>query len=133
MLNFTGYDVGESRRLFTGELQASVSAAGQTSMHRSPGYLHGFADSCYDAAAANHGCPPPSAGHGQSLTGYPTYSTYRLPFTMSNAPAVYEEQKIFDRYNKPDLHCSASISAHGNFIRHLTLLARIRGVPRGGP
>jgi len=115
MLNFTAYDVSDSRRLFNGEMQASVSAAGQSSMHRSPGgYLHSFTD-CYDHAA-NHACPP--AGYGQSLTGYPvsapTYGLNRLPFSMSHAAAVYDEQRKFDCYSKPELNCSASIPAHGN-------------------
>jgi len=127
MLNFPGYDVSESRRLFNGELHpASVSASGQGSTHRSPGYLQGFADACYDPTAS-HACPPGAAGYGQSLAGYPvsapTYGSYRLPFSaavsqaVSNAAAVYEEHRKFNCYSKPDLNCSANISAHGNRTR----------------
>ena len=110
MLNFTGYDVNESRRLFSGEMQSIVTSAGPSSMHRSPGYLQAFTDSCYDSPV-NHACPP--TGYGQSLTGYsaPTYGSYRLPFPM---PRAYKEQRKFDCYSKPDLNCSTSISAHGN-------------------
>ena len=115
MLNFAGYDVSEPRRLFNGEIP--VSAAGQTSMHRSPGYVQGFADPCYDPAAS-HACQPSS--YGPSLTGYPgsvpTYGSYRLPFSMSHAAAVYDEQRKFECYSKQDLNCSTGISAHGNYI-----------------
>ena len=117
MLNFAGYDVSESRRLFNGDIHGSVPASGSsTTTHRSSGYLQGFTDSCYDPAA-NHACPP--TGYGQSLTGYPvsapTYGSYRLPFSMSHAAAVYDEQRKFDCYSKSDLNCSANISSHGNY------------------
>jgi len=116
MLNFAGYDVSDSRRLFTGDIHSSVSTPGPSSTHRSPGYLQGFTDSCYDTAT-NHACPP--AAYGQSLTGYPvstpTYGSYRLPFSMSHAAAVYDEQRKFDCYSKADLNCSSNISSHGNY------------------
>jgi len=120
MLNFPGYDVSESRRLFNGEIQAPVSV-GHGSIHRgsSSGYIQGFTDQCYDSTASVNPVCPPTAGYGQPLTGYPvstpTYGAYRHPFAMSHAAAVYEEQRKFDCYNKSELNCSASLSAHGNY------------------
>jgi len=122
MLNFPGYDVSESRRLFSGDVQSSASTAGQSSLHRSPGYLHGFTDPCYDPTA-NH------AGYAQSLAGYPvsapTYGSYRLPFSMSHAAAVYDEQRKFDCYSKPDINCSSSIETHGNYTLRVYMILEI--------
>ena len=124
MLNFPGYDVGESRRLFSGDVQASVSVAGPGAMHRSPGYLHGFtAEPCYDSTI-NPACP--TAGYAQSLAGYPAsapaYGSYRLPFSMSHAAAaVYDDQRKFDCCSKPDLNCSA---AHGNYASVICYILR---------
>jgi len=120
MLNFPGYDVGESRRLFNGEIQSS--AAGQGPMHRSPGYLHGFGEPCYDSPV-NGACSP--VGYGQPLAGYaasaPSYGSYRLPFNMTHAAAVYDEQRKFDCCNKPDLNRSVS---HGNYTRQRYIFTR---------
>jgi len=113
MLNFSGYDVSESRRLFNSETQ---STSGSGTMQRSAGsYLHGFTDTCYDPSPVNHYCSP-SAAYGQSLSaaGYPvsvpTYASYRLPFSVSH---VYDEHRKLDRHSKRDLSCTSNISAHG--------------------
>jgi len=135
MLNFPGYDVGESRLLFNGEIQSAAAGAGVGGgggpTHRSPagGYLHAFgaADpACYDSTSAVNAACSPAAGVGYAqspLTGYPaaTYGSYRLPpFGMSHAAAaaaVYDEQRKFDCCSKPELNCSSS--THGNYAEQV--------------